>query len=204
MIARRLAGTHGLGRPGFTLSTLQATILGNRNFSAELGRADVVPMCRAHPVLTAGDGTAVDVRAACDTFASWDGRADVDSREELWETFFDDSLWKVPFDPAHPLTAPRGIDGNDPEVQRAFADAVQSLRSDDSLRSDREWAGIALHGCPDEKAASTSSRSRVAACGWCGHDPAKRGRRRARDPGALAASDPHPPSMARASSWPSS
>jgi acyl-homoserine-lactone acylase len=152
MIAQRLAGSDGFGPPGFTLPSLQATMLGNRNYSAELGRADVVAMCRAHPVLTASDGTPVDVRDACDTLARWDGRADVGSRgEALWETFFDDSMFLVPFDPAHPLTTPRGIDGNDPNVQRAFADAAQSLRSDNILRSDREWAGIALHGCPEEK-----------------------------------------------------
>jgi acyl-homoserine-lactone acylase len=152
MIAKRLAGSDGLGPRGFTLSTLQATMFGNRNYGADLVRADVVAMCRAHPVLTAGDGARVDVRAACDVLAGWDGRAEVNSRgEELWELFFDDSLLRVPFNPAQPLATPRGIDGDDPEVQRAFADAAQSLRSDSSLRSDREWAGIALHGCPEEK-----------------------------------------------------
>jgi acyl-homoserine-lactone acylase len=149
MIAERLAGTDGLGPPRFTLPTLQATMLGNRNYSAELGRTDVVAMCRAHPVLTASDGTRVDVRDACNTLASWDGRANVDSRgEALWEMLFDDSLLLVPFDPAHPLTTPRGIDGNDPDVQRAFADAAQFLqRSAGSAR----WAGIRLHGCLAEK-----------------------------------------------------
>jgi acyl-homoserine-lactone acylase len=152
MIAQRLAGTDGLGPPGFTLPALEATMLGNRNYSAELGRADVVAMCRAHPVMTAGDGKRVDVRAACDTLAGWDGRADAGSRgERLWEMFFDDSLWAVPFDPAHPLTTPRGIDGNDPDVQRAFADAVRFGESDRDIGRARRWAGITLHGCPDEK-----------------------------------------------------
>jgi acyl-homoserine-lactone acylase len=149
MIAQRVAGTDGLGPPRFTLPTLQATMLGNRNYSAELGRADVVAMCRARPVLTASDGTRVDVRAACDTLARWDGRADAGSRgEALWEMFFDDSLWAVPFDPAHPLTTPRGIDGNDRDVRRAFADAVRFLGSNGSAQ---RWAGISLHGCPEEK-----------------------------------------------------
>jgi acyl-homoserine-lactone acylase len=150
MIAERLAGTDGLGPPRFTLPTLQATMLGNRNYSAELGRTDVVAMCRANPVLTAGDGTRVDVRAACDVLANWNGRADVDSRgEALWEMFFDDSLWSVPFDPRQPLTTPRGIDGSDPEVRRAFADAVRF--ADNATRSARRWAGFSLHGCPEEK-----------------------------------------------------
>jgi acyl-homoserine-lactone acylase len=152
MIAKRLAGSDGLGPRGFTLSTLQATMFGNRNYSADLVRADVIAMCRARSVLTAGDGARVDVRAACDILESWNGRADVDSRgEALWETFFDDSLFRVPFDPARPLTTPRGIDVNDPDVQRAFADAAHFVQRDNSLRSEREWAGIALHGCPEEK-----------------------------------------------------
>ena len=56
MIAQRLAGTDGYGPPGFTLSALQKTMLGQRNYSADLGRAAVVAMCRAHPVLTASNG----------------------------------------------------------------------------------------------------------------------------------------------------
>ena len=152
MIAQRRAGTDGLGPRRFTLSTLQATMLGNRNYAAELGRADVVAMCRANPVLTASDGNRVDVRAACGILASWDGRADVNSRgEELWEMFFDDSLLRVPFNPAQPLTTPRGIDGDDPEVKRAFADAVRFLPSNHIAGSARRWAGIPLHGCPEEK-----------------------------------------------------
>jgi acyl-homoserine-lactone acylase len=153
MIAKRLAGSDGLGPRGFTLSTLQATMLGNRIYSADLVRADVVAMCRAHPVLTGSDGTRVDVRAACDILASWDGRADADSRgEALWELFFDDSLLRVPFDPAQPLTTPRGVDGDDPEVQRAFADAARFLQSNGTAGgARRRWAGIALHGCLGEK-----------------------------------------------------
>jgi acyl-homoserine-lactone acylase len=152
MIAERLAGTDGLGRPRFTLPTLQAAMLENRNYGADLGRADVVAMCRAHPVLTSSDGTRVDVRAACDILAGWDGRADAGSRgEALWEIFFDDSLLVVPFDPAHPLTTPRGIDGDDPAVRRAFADAVRFLQSNGTVGGARRWAGIPLHGCPEEK-----------------------------------------------------
>jgi acyl-homoserine-lactone acylase len=156
MIAQRLAGSDGLGRPGFTLRTLQAAALGNRNFSADLGRRDVVAMCHAHPVLTAGDGTRVDVRAACDTLARWDGRADVGSRgEQLWETFFQagdrDSWWRVPFDPGNPLTTPRAIDSSNADVQRALADAVQMLQRSRTARSPKRWAGITLPGCPDEK-----------------------------------------------------
>jgi acyl-homoserine-lactone acylase len=214
MIARRLAASDGLGPPRFTLPTLQATMLGNRNYSAELGRTDVVKMCRAHPVLTASDGTRVDVRAACHLLASWDGRADADSRgEALWEMFFDDSLLHVPFDPAHPLTTPRGINGDDPDVQRALADAVRFLQSNHTTGSARRWAGISLHGCPEEKGCFNAIEATGQARPACrsGHHPARPSRRPARksvrrapDISARAASPPPPPSRARASSWPSS
>jgi acyl-homoserine-lactone acylase len=152
MIAERLDGSDGLGRPGFTLTSLAATMLGDRNYSAELGRSDVVAMCRAHPVLTASDGTRVDVRAACTLLGKWDGRADSDRRAEmLWERFFQDRWWRIPYDPAHPLTTPRGIDADKPDVQRALADAVQSMTSDPAAASARRWAGIPLPGCPGEK-----------------------------------------------------
>jgi acyl-homoserine-lactone acylase len=202
MIAKRLAGTDGLGPPGFTLSTLQATMLGNRNYSAELVRKDVVAMCRARPVLTAGDGTRVDVRAACDILEDWNSRADVASRgEALWETFFDDSLLFVPFDPAHPLTTPRGINGDDPAVQRALADVVRF--SDDTARL-RRWAGITLHGCPEEKgcfnvieASGPESGRLIGPSGEAGPPPGTEDR-------PPAANPPPARSTARASSWPSS
>jgi acyl-homoserine-lactone acylase len=161
MIAQRLDGTDGLGPPGFTLPTLQASMLGNRNYSAELGRDAVVAMCRAHPVLTTTHGTPVDVSAACAVLADWDTRADVDSRGEvLWETFFEqlqsqgNSWWHVPFTPAEPLTTPRGINGDDPAVQQALADAVQSLQAnhvpmDSTVGSANTWAGVQLSGCSD-------------------------------------------------------
>jgi acyl-homoserine-lactone acylase len=154
MITRRLAGTDGLGPRGFTLSTLQAAMLANRNYGADLGRAAVVEMCRANPVLTASDGTRVDVRAACNVLARWNGRADVGSRgEALWEAFFrvDPSLWLVPFDPAHPLTTPRGVDAGNRKLRRAFADAVQFLGSNYTAGGAARWAGISLPGCPGER-----------------------------------------------------
>ena len=113
MIGQRLAGTDGYGPPGFTLAALQ-TMLGERNYSAELARAAVVAMCRAHPVLTANDGSQVDVSAACSALASWNGRADAGAAATSCggrpSAGINDtaSWWRVPFDPAHPLTTPAG------------------------------------------------------------------------------------------------
>ncbi|MGW2150470.1 penicillin acylase family protein [Nonomuraea bangladeshensis] len=144
MIAQRLSGRDGLGAAGFTLEALQRSATGKRNLSAELLRADLRALCRAKPVMTAGDGAKVDVRQACATLAAWDGRARLDSRGAiLWREFFlglnrphrrgdgtpapPDGWWKVPFDAAHPLTTPRGLDVTDPVVQSALADAVRAF-----------------------------------------------------------------------------
>ncbi|MER5350908.1 penicillin acylase family protein [Kitasatospora sp. NPDC002551] len=160
MIADRRAGTDGLGAPGFTLASLQAAMFGNRVQSAELDRDDAVALCRAHPAITASDGTLVDVRAACDVLAAWNTRADADSRGTvLWQEYTGalartgTTAWRtVPYDPAQPLTTPRGIAAGDADAQRAFADAVRGLAArgvpvDAPIGRVQRWAGIPLHGC---------------------------------------------------------
>ncbi len=160
MISQRLAGADGYGPPGFTLASLQETMLGQRNYSADLARAAVVTMCRTHPVLTATDGSQVDVRAACQILAAWNGRADVNSRGEvLWQQAYGSlnytpGWWRVPFDPAQPITTPRDLNTDDPQVQQALADAVQyfqanSVPLDIPLGAVQHYAGISLPGCTE-------------------------------------------------------
>ncbi|MEV0822037.1 penicillin acylase family protein [Nonomuraea rubra] len=142
MIARRLSGTDGLGAPGFTLPTLQATAQAKRNYTFELLRSDVAALCRAHPRATASDGRRVDLRQACRTLAAWNGRATLDGQGAiLWREFYTglqrpvrpgepaQPWWRVPFDPEQPLTTPRGLDRDDPAVRRALADAVQRFQA---------------------------------------------------------------------------
>ncbi len=160
MIAQRLAGTDGYGPAGFTLPTLQDTMLGERNYSADLGRAAAVAMCRTHPVLTATDGKPVNVRAACDVLAAWNGRADLSSRGEmLWRQAYGnlnytDSWWSTQFSPAQPLTTPRDLNTDDPAVQGALADAVQFFQRQHvplnvALASTQHYAGTPLPGCTE-------------------------------------------------------
>jgi hypothetical protein len=78
-----------------------------------------------------------------------------------WRTFFDlaaqsagDGLWSVPFNPAHPLSTPRGLNSSLPAVQHALADAVQFFQAnrialDTPLGAAQQYAGIPLHGCTD-------------------------------------------------------
>ncbi|NRQ34729.1 peptidase S45 [Nonomuraea sp. NN258] len=165
MIARRLAGSDGLGAPGFTLETLAATVQAKRNHSVELMRADLAALCRAHRELTTSDGRRVNVRRACATLAAWDGRATLDSEGAvLWREFFDrlgvpskpgepaPSWWRVPFDPERPLTTPRGLKHDDPATQRALADTVaffQANRIPLTLTTGQaqRYAGIPIPGC---------------------------------------------------------
>ncbi len=135
MIAQRLSGADGLGAPGFTLETLQATVRGKRNLTFELMRDDLLKLCRTHPEL-------LDVREACRTLEKWNGRATLDGEGTvLWREFFSRlgrptkpgepvfSPWRVPFDPARPLTTPSGLKSDDPTVRQALADAVLRFRS---------------------------------------------------------------------------
>jgi acyl-homoserine-lactone acylase len=160
MIGQRVAGTDGYGPPGFTLNSLQETMFGQRNYSADLARTAVVAMCQAHPVLTASDGKQVNVRAACSVLNDWNGRADVDSRGEvLWQQAYGainytPGWWSVPFDPSQPVTTPRDLNTGDPAVQAALADAVEYFQAhgvplDITLDAVQHYAGISLPGCTE-------------------------------------------------------
>ncbi|MEU4235025.1 penicillin acylase family protein [Nonomuraea sp. NPDC026600] len=167
MIAQRLSGADGLGAPGFTLKTLQATAHTKRNYSFELMRSDLLTLCRTHPELTSSDGKRVNVREACATLRKWDGRATLDGQGAiLWREFFTRlmgphkagepvfSPWRVPFDSAHPLTTPRGLKHDAPEVWQSLADAVlyfQTNRIALTLTPGQaqRYSSIPLPGCTE-------------------------------------------------------
>lgn len=163
MIADRLNGSDGLGPAGFTLPTLQATMLGNRNLTAEEGRAAVVSMCQANPTLQATDGQSVTLGAACATLAGWNGRGDIDSRGAyLWRAFIElargrgVTIESVPFNPNNPVRTPSGVAANQADVQQAFADAVQAFGAagvpvDVPLGTEQHYAGVPIHGCDEQE-----------------------------------------------------
>jgi acyl-homoserine-lactone acylase len=159
MIADRLDGSDGLGPAGFTLPSLQATMLGNRNLTAEQGRVAVAAMCSANPTLTASDGRPVDVRAACTALAGWNGRGDLDARGAvLWRSLIERlgpraaTVWLVPFNPADPTHTPRGFDASRPVVGQTLADTVQAFHAagvpvNIRLGDFQHYAGVPIHGC---------------------------------------------------------
>ncbi len=143
----------GIADRGFTLAELQAMLMNNRNLTAEQGLASVLDLCRANPTLTASDGRAVDVTAACATLAGWDTRGDLEARGAVvWRAFVQrlrTSPWTIPFDPADPVHTPRGFDATRPGVSAALADAVQALGAlvGTPLKDVQQYEGIGVHGC---------------------------------------------------------
>ncbi|MFJ9638781.1 penicillin acylase family protein [Streptomyces sp. NPDC101178] len=112
----------------------------NRAPTGDLVAADVARWCAALPGGTAvgGDGTAVDVSAACPVLRRWDRTVDSGSRgallfDRFWRKAASSvpaaALWKVPFDPADPVRTPRGIDTTAPGLSGALADTVTELRA---------------------------------------------------------------------------
>ncbi|MGC4903849.1 penicillin acylase family protein [Micromonospora echinospora] len=138
-VQRRLAGTDGLAGRGFSLATMRQTLSANHSRVAELTAADTVAMCAAFPGGAApGSAGPVDVTDACPVLDRWDGSFRTGSRGALLFARFVQRLggtpvpggpWRVPFDPADPVRTPRGLAGQKPEVQRAFADTVAELRT---------------------------------------------------------------------------
>jgi acyl-homoserine-lactone acylase len=129
-------------RAPYTREILSDAMLSNRSYAADLALDDSVALCRALPegVATATDGASIDVGAACDVLAGFDHFMDSDSPgARLFASFWVKAneasnnaelpLWKTPFDPADPVNTPRTLDGDNPFIMQALADAVQELET---------------------------------------------------------------------------
>ncbi|WP_394619813.1 penicillin acylase family protein [Lentzea sp. JNUCC 0626] len=159
--ARTRLGLDMIGTNRFSLSSLESSMFGNRNLTAEQGLAAVVAMCQANPRLPAVDGQLVDVSAACTALASWPGTGDTGETSRgayFWRSFLvlsgrpGNQVWQVPFDPADPVHTPRGINTADPGVQRAFAQTVKlfaeaGVAVDVPLDAVQQYEGVPIHGC---------------------------------------------------------
>jgi acyl-homoserine-lactone acylase len=136
MIAERVAGTDGLGKPKFTIPTLQAMWQNDRSLLAELVLRPLVAACQKSPEQKAANGTTVNLTQACAALAQYQQyeNGDLDaSGGWLFETWyglpFSGTFWKVPFYVKHPLTTPYGLDTSNPEVLSNLATAVLDLQA---------------------------------------------------------------------------
>ncbi|KAA5805358.1 acylase [Alkalicaulis satelles] len=124
MIEQRLAGSDGLGEPGFDLETLTAAMYSNRHHGGELVRDDLAALCRNE----GGD----DLQPVCDALEGWDLRVDRDSRGVLLFNLFIEAgglKWIEAFDPADPVRTPHTLDVTDPAVLEALRTAAARLEA---------------------------------------------------------------------------
>jgi len=150
---QRLAGTDGLGDPGFTVDNIRDVLFGSRSLLAELLNTDVVAICTAvedWSVYASGDGIS-QTEEACNILAAWDMTSQVDSVGmhifyEFWLAVrATENLWAVPFDMTDPVNTPRDLNTADADVveavKQALADAVVTLASA-GIPMDRPWGEI--------------------------------------------------------------
>ena len=136
MIAERVAGTDGLGKPKFTIPTMQAMWENDRSLLAELVLTPLVKSCKKAPEQTASNGTKVNLTQACDALAGYEKyeNGDLDaSGAWLFEDWSNQSIpgtfWKVPFNVKDPLTTPYGLDTSNRHILIALANAVLDLKA---------------------------------------------------------------------------
>ena len=152
-IEDRLAGTDGLGDPGFNVDNIREVLFGSRSLLGELIVDDVVAICSAvddWSPYTAGEGIA-QTEEACNVLAGWDKTSRVDSVGthifwEFWRLFnATENLWAVPFDVTDPVHTPRDLNVGDnavvEAVKEALVGAVATL-SAAGIPADRPWGEI--------------------------------------------------------------
>ncbi|HEX7063111.1 MAG TPA: acylase [Woeseiaceae bacterium] len=125
VIRDRLAGTDGIAEHGkIGIDELQQMLFANRNEAAELVLDDLLALCESTESRS--------LEAACRVLGNWNRRAELDSRgEHLFREWWRaargiDGVWRVPFDPAHPVTTPRGLNTDDPTVRDALVAALEA------------------------------------------------------------------------------
>lgn len=127
-----------LARGKATRQSVQAQLFSNQNLAGQLMVPDLLLACERTPPVQAG------ARAACSALAGWDRRSDLDSRgahlfREFWRTArVIPSLYRVPFDPAQPLSTPQGLNLGDAPTAARIWEAL------DAAATKVQQAGFAL------------------------------------------------------------
>lgn len=146
---KRLAGTDGLGAPGFNIDTIRQLAYRADNHAAALVLDDVIAICQAEE-----DDPLAGVsltREACSILAAWDRTHRVDSVGghifyEFWKVVSGTpNLWAVAFDPADPVHTPRELNVGDSAVvdavRQALAQAVEVLAAA-GIALDQPWGEV--------------------------------------------------------------
>ena len=142
----RIDGSDSYGAKGATPDTVKRMVLNSRVLTAELFKADVLPIvCDGTPIAVTKDpltteaiGPSVDVGAACTALTAWDGTGVTGAKgAHLWDEFWNRasqipaaSLYTVPFDPADPIHTPRGLNSAaSTQLREAFGAAVARVQA---------------------------------------------------------------------------
>lgn len=149
----RLAGTDGLGEPGFNIDNMRELLFGSRSLAAELVMDDVITICSAVDDWSenaSGEGISL-TEQACNLLSAWDRTSLVDSVGthifyEFWAVLRGtDDLWAVPFDATDPVNTPRDLNTENVDVveavKQALADAVNTL-SAAGIAMDVPWGEV--------------------------------------------------------------
>ncbi len=166
MIAARLRGTDGLGKPKFTISNLQRMWEGDRSYLAQNVLYDLATDCRAHPSQLASNGQLVNLSSACAALAAYNGTGRLNAQGgwlfKVWSDLDTDrAFYATAFDPAQPLTTPSGLNTTTATPLKWLADAVLNLQAHHipvsagygQVQHAPQSRHIPIPGCPGEGAA---------------------------------------------------
>ena len=151
--------------PNVFAATLRRKVLEARSWSAEryLGTVLQQTCKQGTPAPADEDQYGRDLRSGCAVLASWDGRAEMNSRGAvLWQAFWeklssggDAALYSQSYDRSTPWTTPVGLRASDAITGNALVDAVHQLRGSalpldvatgDWLRAGTDSSPIRLFG----------------------------------------------------------
>ena len=133
-IRARLAGGDGLAGNHMGTAELTRVIFRDRNLAGMLVMGDLNAACTAGAAALAPDAA-----LGCRVLGAWDRSSYSTSAgaplfREFWRKAKDvPKVWRVPFDPAQPVTTPSGLDMTTPATRdavfKALAEAVGTVRS---------------------------------------------------------------------------
>jgi acyl-homoserine-lactone acylase len=137
-VQARISGTDGQGPPGFTLAAMRNLDLNDISYAAELTLPDLVKLCdkfqAAGGTAPTSTGGKVRLQNSCTTLAHWNMRADANEHgavlfSEFWNfaSGARPSPFSQPFQAAHPVTTPYGLNVTNITVRQALGDAILAL-----------------------------------------------------------------------------
>lgn len=145
----RLAGTDGLGAPGFNIDNIRQLHYNATNHAAALVLDKVLEVCETLP----NDPLAgvSQEQLACDILANWDRTHRINSVGghvffEFWRVMRSTpDMWVVPFNPADPVNTPRDLNIADADVSAAVLNALTqgvTALSDAGIELDKPWGEV--------------------------------------------------------------